>query len=79
MSKGGWKSRNSNRFFITRKGEFMNNTQVDKADNRKTKVIQKEIGNTKYTVNIFCKKNGKELKDKMKSIIKQEVIKNNDN
>ncbi|HEW2234960.1 TPA: hypothetical protein V0M64_000581 [Streptococcus pneumoniae] len=57
----------------------MNNTQVDKADNRKTKVIQKEIGNTKYTVNIFCKKNGKELKDKMKSIIKQEVIKNNDN
>lgn len=77
MSKGGWKSRNSNRFFITREGEFMNKTKKENTDNKKTKVIQKEIGNTRYTVNIFCKKNGKELKDKMKSIIKQEVMKNN--
>ena len=54
----------------------MNITQTnntDNTDNKKAKVIQKEIGNTKYTVNIFCKKNGKELKDKMKSIIKQEI------
>lgn len=54
----------------------MNITQTnntDNTDNKKTKVIQKEIGNTKYTVNIFCKKDGKELKDKMKSIIKQEI------
>lgn len=79
MSKSDWKSKNSNRFFITRKGEFMNTIQAESTDNKKTKVIQKEIGNTKYTVTIFCKKNGKELKDKMKSIIKQEVIKNNDN
>lgn len=79
MSKGDWKSKNSNLFFITRKGEFMNTIQTESTDNKKTKVIQKEIGNTKYTVTIFCKKNGKELKDKMKSIIKQEVIKNNDN
>ena len=78
MSKGDWKSKNSNRFFITRKGEFMNTIQTESTDNKKTKVIQKEIGNTKYTVvTIFCKKNGKELKDKMKSIIKQEVMKNN--
>ena len=79
MSKGDWKSKNSNHFFITRKGEFMNTIQTESTDNKKTKVIQKEIGNTKYTVTIFCKKNGKELKYKMKSIIKQEVIKNNDN
>ncbi|HGA3950454.1 TPA: hypothetical protein ACGWXA_002108 [Streptococcus agalactiae] len=54
----------------------MNITQTnntDNTDNKKAKVIQKEIGNTKYTVNIFCKKDGKELKDKMKSIIKQEI------
>lgn len=60
----------------------MNITQTnntDNTDNKKTKVIQKEIGNTKYTVNIFCKKDGKELKDKMKSIIKQEIATNNDN
>ena len=60
----------------------MNITQTnntDNTDNKKTKVIQKEIGNTKYTVNIFCKKDGKELKDKMKSIIKQEKKKKNDN
>lgn len=44
-----------------------------------SKVIQKEIGNTKYTVNIFCKKDGKELKDKMKSIIKQEIAINTEN
>ena len=75
MSKSDWKSKNSNRFFITRKGEFMNTIQTESTDNKKTK----EIGNTKYHVTIFCKKNGKELKDKMKSIIKQEVIKNNDN
>lgn len=55
----------------------MNKTKKENTDNKKTKVIQKEIGNTRYTVNIFCKKNGKELKDKMKSIIKQEVMKNN--
>lgn len=55
----------------------MNKTKKENADNKKTKVIQKEIGNTRYTVNIFCKKKGKELKDKMKSIIKQEVMKNN--
>ena len=79
MSKSDWKSKNSNRFFITRKGEFMNNIHTESTDNKKTNVIQKEIGNTKYTFTIFCKKNGKELKDKMKSIIKQEVIKNNDN
>lgn len=54
----------------------MNTIQTNNTDNKKTKVIQKEIGNTRYTVNIFCKKNGKELKDKMKSIIKQEVMKN---
>ncbi|HER0994643.1 TPA: hypothetical protein VJF30_000791 [Streptococcus pyogenes] len=60
----------------------MNITQTnntDNTDNKKTKVIQKEIGNTKYTVNIFCKKDGKELKDKMKSIIKQEIATKNDN
>lgn len=60
----------------------MNITQTnntDTTDNKKTKVIQKEIGNTKYTVNIFCKKDGKELKDKMKSIIKQEIATKNDN
>ncbi|MFM1539773.1 hypothetical protein [Helcococcus ovis] len=60
----------------------MNITQTnntDNIDNKKTKVIQKEIGNTKYTVNIFCKKDGKELKDKMKSIIKQEIATKNDN
>ncbi len=57
----------------------MNKTKIESTNNKKTKVIQKEIGNTRYTVNIFCKKNGKELKDKMKSIIKQEVIKNNGN
>lgn len=60
----------------------MNITQTnntDNTDNKKTKVIQKEIGNTKYTVNIFCKKDGKELKDKMKSIIKQEIAIKNDN
>lgn len=54
----------------------MNITQTnntDNTDNKKAKVIQKEIGNTKYTVNIFCKKDGKELKDKMKSFIKQEI------
>lgn len=55
----------------------MNIVQTNNTDNKKTKVIQKEIGNTRYTVNIFCKKNGEELKDKMKSIIKQEVMKNN--
>lgn len=53
--------------------------QTNNTDNKKTKVIQKEIGNTKYTVNIFCKKNRKELKDKMKSIIKQEIATKNDN
>lgn len=60
----------------------MNITQTnntDNTDNKKAKVIQKEIGNTKYTVNIFCKKDGKELKDKMKSIIKQEIATKNDN
>ncbi|MDB8850509.1 hypothetical protein PN298_07600 [Peptostreptococcus anaerobius] len=57
----------------------MNTMQTNNTDNKKTKVIQKEIGNTKYTVNIFCKKNGKELKDKMKSIIKQEIATKNDN
>ena len=57
----------------------MNIIQTENTDNKKTKVIQKEIGNTRYTVNIFCKKNGKDLKDKMKLIIKQEVIKNSDN
>lgn len=60
----------------------MNITQTnntDNIDNKKTKVIQKEIGNTKYTVNIFCKKDGKKLKDKMKSIIKQEIATKNDN
>lgn len=36
MSKGGWKSRNSNRFFITRKGEFMNTIQTNNTDNKKT-------------------------------------------
>ena len=41
MSKGGWKSRNSNRFFITREGEFMNKTKKENTDNKKTKVIQK--------------------------------------
>lgn len=77
MSKSDWKSKNSNCFFIAMKREFMNTIQTNNTDNKKTKVIQKEIGNTRYTVNIFCKKNGKELKDKMKSIIKQEVMKNN--
>ena len=57
----------------------MNTIKTENTDNKKTKVIQKEIGNTRYTFNIFCKKNGKNMKDKMKSIIKQEVIKNNDN
>ena len=57
----------------------MNITRTGNTDNKKTKVIQKEIGNTKYTVNIFCKKDGKELKDKMKSIIKQEIATKNDN
>ena len=60
----------------------MNITQTnntDNIDNKRTKVIQKEIGNTKYTVNIFCKKDGKKLKDKMKPIIKQEIATKNDN
>ena len=58
---------------------IMQTNNTDNIDNKKTKVIQKEIGNTKYTVNIFCKKDGKKLKDKMKSIIKQEIATKNDN
>lgn len=54
------------------------NYKEAKEINTKAKVIQKEIGNTKYTVNIFCKKEGKDLKDKMKSIIKEEITKINE-
>lgn len=54
-------------------------TKISNKKMTSSKVIQKEIGNTKYTVNIFCKKDGKELKDKMKSIIKQEIAINTEN
>lgn len=59
----------------------MEEKKLNHTNNKTTnsKVIQKDIGNTKYTVNIFCKKNGIDLKDKMKTIIKQEIAINKEN
>lgn len=47
------------------------NTSVNKE-----KTIVRKYGNTQYEINVFLKKSGKTLKNKMTDIIKGEVLTN---